>query len=328
MEDLSGNVARDTKIANHWRKIKRSGWTLLLVGELGNIVSLRLPKALVATLAVALGTMFAFAAVAMVTYYGTRSENITLRNDLDNVKADLVAANKAKDGAVVRLMLLEAEVKPDNKSEQHKEKAELASVVTDTKDASSNAKPDSKKDESVSHNKPQPVIAEAITPSAPPPAGTRDAAAKEAKPEKAPLVDKETDSGGPAETASFDNSITVEGLEIWPTPDGTSVKFQFSLRNIDPENKKIRGHTFVVLEAEEGSDEPTRVSPWTPLKDGRPSMFKRGQYFGIAQFKYVRGRFPDMRDVKRFKTATIYVYSESGKLLVEEVYELDKILRS
>lgn len=328
MEDLSRNVEQDRKIANHLRKTKRSGWTLLLVGELGNIVSLRLPKALVVTLAAALGTMFAFAVFAMVTYYGTRSENITLKNGLDDVKADLVAANKAKDGALVRLMLLEAKVKPDKKSEQHKEKAKLAPVVTHTKDASSNARPDSKKDESASHNKPQPVISEAITPSAPPPtAGTKHAAAKEAKPEEDPLVDEETDSGGPAETGSFEG-ITVEAAEIWPTPDGTSVKFQFSLRNIDPENRKIRGHTFVVLEAEEGSDEPARVSPWTPLKDGRPSMFKRGQYFGIARFKYVKGRFPDMRDVQRFKTATIYVYSESGKLLVEEVYELDKILRS
>lgn len=328
MEDLSRNVAQDAKIANHQRSAKRSAWTLLLVGELGKIVSFPLSKALVVTLAAVLSTTFAFVVFAMISYYRIRSENITLRNDLDDVKADLVVANKAKEGALVRLMLLEPKIEPDKKLKQHSKKDKLASVSADIKDTPRKAKPDKKRDASVSDKKPQLAISEAAKPPAAASEGTQDAVPKAVKPEKETSIDEATDTTDePVEAASFEG-IAVEGPEIWPTAEGTAVKFKFSLRNIDPEGKKIRGHTFVVLEPEEGSNEPARVSPWSPLQDGKPTMFKRGQYFGIARFKYVGGTFPDMQDVQRFKTATIYVYSESGELLVQEVYEVDKILRS
>jgi hypothetical protein len=265
---------------------------------------------------------------ATISYYRIRSENITLRNDFDDVKADLVMTNKAKEGALVRLMLLEPKTKPDKKLKQRNKKKQLASVSADIKDPPRKAKPDKKRDASVSEKKPQRVISAAAKPPAAASEGTQDAVPKAVKPEKETSIDEATDTTDePVETASFD-SISVEGPEIWPTAEGTAVKFKFSLRNIDPEGNKIRGHTFVVLEPEEGSNEPPRVSPWAPLQDGKPTIFKRGQYFGIARFKYVGGTFPDIQDVRRFKTATIYVYSESGKLLVQEVYELDKILRS
>jgi hypothetical protein len=265
---------------------------------------------------------------ATISYYRIRSENITLRNDFDGVKADLVMTNKAKEGALVRLMLLEPKTKPDKKLKQRNKKKKLASVSADIKDPPRKAKPDKKRDASVSEKKPQRVISEAAKPPAAASEDTQDAVAKAVKPEKETSIDEATDiTDEPVGTASFD-SISVEGPEIWPTAEGTAVKFKFSLRNIDPEGNKIRGHTFVVLEPEEGSNEPPRVSPWAPLQDGKPTIFKRGQYFGISRFKYVGGTFPDIQDVRRFKTATIYVYSESGKLLVQEVYELDRILRS
>ena len=326
MEDLSRNVAQDAKIADHRRSVKRSAWTLILVGELGKIVSFRLSKPLLVGFTLCFAAICYFVVFATISYYRIRSENITLRNDFDDVKADLVMTNKAKEGALVRLMLLEPKTKPDKKLKQRNKKKKLASVSADIKDAPRKAKPDKKRDASVSDKKPQLIISEAAKPPAAASEGTQGAVPKEVKPQQETSIDEATDTA-PVETASFEG-ISVEGPEIWPTAEGTAVKFKFSLRNIDPEGKKIRGHTFVVLEPEEGSKEPARVSPWSPLQDGKPTMFKRGQYFGIARFKYVGGTFPDMQDVQRFKTATIYVYSESGELLVQEVYEVDKILRS
>jgi len=80
-----------------------------LVGALGNIVSFRLTKTLVVILTSGLTAILAFVVFATFSYYGVRTENKELRKDLDKVEADLVAANKAKELALVRLTLLEAE---------------------------------------------------------------------------------------------------------------------------------------------------------------------------------------------------------------------------
>jgi hypothetical protein len=122
--------------------------------------------------------------------------------------------------------------------------------------------------------------------------------------------------------------LEVDKLQIWKTAGQRSIKFQFSLKNVSATGEKIKGYTFVVLKPVEGSTEPARGSPWTPLENGKPAIFKRGQYFSIARFKYVRGSMPQIQDVNRFETATIFVYTELGELLLEKVFYVDDILKS
>jgi len=122
--------------------------------------------------------------------------------------------------------------------------------------------------------------------------------------------------------------ILVKHLEIWQEPGDNAFKFQFALNKVDDESGRIAGHTFVVLKPEEGSREPVRAFPWSPMKDGKPAIFKRGQYFSISRFKFVRGKLTDVSTMNRFKTATVYVYSDTGDLLAEKVFEVGKILRS
>jgi hypothetical protein len=90
----------------------------------------------------------------------------------------------------------------------------------------------------------------------------------------------------------------------------------------------IKGYTFVALGPGEGGDEPIRIAPWSPLKDGEPSLVKRGQYFGISRFKLVRGTLPDIVDVTRFEHAIVYVYSDTGILLHKQAWPVDDVLRS
>jgi hypothetical protein len=158
-------------------------------------------------------------------------------------------------------------------------------------------------------------------------AGTEGAGAAEAK-TVAKAAPVHVGESYEATEAVSSKSILVENLQVWPKAEDYSVRFQFDLKNMDPEGRKINGYAFVVFEPEEGSQEPLRASPWTPLKEGRPTIYKRGQYFSIARFKLVRGRVPQIQDVGRFKTATVYVYSETGSLLLEKVYEVDDIVRS
>jgi hypothetical protein len=90
----------------------------------------------------------------------------------------------------------------------------------------------------------------------------------------------------------------------------------------------IKGYTFVALGPGQQSDEVVRIAPWSPLKNGEPSLVKRGQYFGISRYKFVRGTLPDIVDVTRFENATIFVYSHAGQLLNKKTWLVEDILRS
>jgi len=348
MEDPPANVTKDSEGASPWhRAIRFRSWTLLLIGELGRMVSLRLTIPLVAALAAGVAVVLAFVVFSTVSYFAVRTENTALKRDLGAVRADLVAADKAKERALVRLMVLEEDAKPHKKDKQ-----------------------DHKQDKPASHEKPTILVSQARRAPAPPSADTRsDPSQKEPRekestpsPDKKPALQKPQAAQPPPSPASASadtpgaaveettmvakappvhageskeatdtissESLLVEKLQVWPEAGKHAVKFQFDLKNTDPVGRKITGYAFVVFKPEEGSQEPLRASPWTPLKDGRPTIYKRGQFFSIARFKLVRGRVPQIQDLKRFKTATVYVYSEAGSLVLEKVYAVEDILGS
>lgn len=289
MENLPGDMAQDSKITRHRpQSAEPRSWTLLLVGALGNIISFRLTKTLVVILTGGLTAIFAFVVFATFSYYGMRTENKELRKDLDKVEADLVAANKAKELALVRLILLGAE------GERGEEPVQISQL----------------------EGSPAPPIQD-----------TKEAVSKVVKPITKPSPPQVTETAQAQEPASSE-SLLIEKFQIWKDAESDSVRFKFSLTNIDPHGRRIKGYTFVVLKPEKGFREPFRVSPWTSLEDGRPALFKKGQYFSIARFKFVAGTFLGVETVEPFETATIYVYSETGDLMVEQVYRVDKILRA
>jgi hypothetical protein len=41
----------------------------------------------------------------------------------------------------------------------------------------------------------------------------------------------------------------------------------------------------------------------------------------------VRGTFPDVSAIDHYATVTVYVYSKTGDLFVEEVFEVSKVLQ-
>ena len=212
--------------------------------------------------------------------------------------ADLVVANKAKERALVRLMVLEG-----------------------------GGKPDEKKPEPPPTQKPPEEMPQAEPPPAPIGEGTKDLASEAVEPVT------ESPSTKPAESAQASQPVpservSVEKLEIRHMVEGHLWEYQFIVKNIDPQGSKLKGYTFIVLEPQEGSEEPPAVSPFTPLKAGRPTIFKKGQYFSIARFKPVKGNFPGAEAIDPFETATVYVYSETGGLLLEQVFHVDEILKS
>lgn len=324
-------------------------WTLLVVGELGHVASFRVTVPWVAVLITGVAVVVACVAFATVSYYAVGRENRALKKHRDELRAALMAADKAKETALVRLMVLEGKTKPEKKEKQkkkkdkpapHKRPSLLASKAkkppapapkkTETSEAPSQGKPIKKENKTALHEKTLKETSRVATAPAGSVSATGKAQGAAAEETKAPAEAPPTPSGESHEGtgAMSSESLLVENLQVWTRSEDDSVRFQFDLKNMDSMGRKINGYAFVVFKPEEGSQEPLRASPWTPLEDGKPTIYKRGQYFSIARFKLVRGRMPQIRDVGRFKTATIYVYSETGSLLLEKEHEVNDIVRS
>ncbi len=330
MEDLSRNLAQGSQVKSPGRTHKEPRrWTVLLIGDLGKITSFHVGKPLVLSLTACLCVILGLVTYSVVSYNSVRLENTRLIKDLDTLRAQLETAENAKEKALVGLMVLEDSVKQTARkagpASDRKTKG-AASKVTKPKPAATKAA------KAKAPKTPKPAAtktAKAEAPETPKPAATKTAKAEAPETPKPAAVASlptraEEDRIGPPVSPA---GIIVKNLEIWQEPDDNAFKFQFALKNVDREGARIAGHTFVVLKPEEGSREPVRAFPWSPMKDGKPAIFKRGQFFSIARFKFVRGTLTDVSTIIRFKTAIVYVYSDTGGLLVEKVFEVDKILR-
>jgi hypothetical protein len=331
MENTSRDLAHDSKVKSpdRWHKVPKC-WTLLLVGDLGKIATFHIGKPLFIGLIASLSVILAVVIYSVVSYSSVRLENRRLRKDLDTLRAELETSEKAKEKALVSSMVLKDGVKQtdrrDGPTSDRETKDVVSKVRTPSRAATNTA--EAKAPETPS---PAPTnTAEAKAPETPSPAPTNTAEAKASETSSpAPTASQPTraekDNLAPPVSAA---SILVKNFEIWQMADGNAFKFRFALKNVDHERGRIAGHTFIVLRPEEGSQEPVRAFPWSPLQDGKPAIFKKGQYFSITSFKFVSGTLTDVSTIKRFKTATVYVYSDTGDPLVEEVFEVGDILRS
>jgi hypothetical protein len=225
------------------------------------------------------------------------SENKTLRKDLGSRMAELERAEADREKALVRLMLLQ-------ESGKQTEKETASTADQESKDVAPKVENSSRRaDES-----PDVEASEEPGPPAPTPQPV------EPEEQKPPV---------------FEAKISVENLEIWREQGDNALKFQFVVKNANPESGKVAGYTFLVLTSHEGSiNVPLRVFPQTRLEYGKPSNFKTGQYFSISRYKFVRGTLSDVNMISRYGTAIIYAYSATGDLLVDKVFEISKVFRS
>jgi hypothetical protein len=298
MENLAKQLARDSKIPRRRPRAKASklSTTILMVGGAGDVLSFSMTKLLVVAVIACLTTI-AFVVFSLFSYHAILKENRGLKDELNQVKLKLVTAQGDKEKAFRRLMILEAESRLDKK------KNDYASIQN-----------------------PAARISQVAKPYAPRSENTTEAIAKTLDPVGKGSEARTREVSDPVKSV-FAKSVAVEKFEIWQAEQGDSLKFRFTLKNIDQRHRKVKGYTFVVLKPETGSQEPVIAYPQTPMKDGKPAVFDKGEYFSIARFKPVFGSFSGIEAVGHFKTATVYIYSNNGSILVEKVYEVDKVFR-
>ncbi len=291
-------VSDNAKIRTQSPSSKDTGsWTVLVIGELGNILSFAVTKRLIIGLGVGVVGLLAFGILSSLHYFGMRSQTNMLKSDLAKMEAELAAANKARETALVRLSVLESGAEPGEKATEPSSQPQPAPETPHKGETATPRTEDAK-----------PVVSSGAKPVAETPS------------------DKRTQPSQPTRPVSS-RGVSIETLEMWQEVDEPTVRFQFILKNTDSEGRRVKGYTFVALRPAEGMHKSAAVFPSALLKEGKPSPFEKGQYFSILRFKSVTGGFPHTQGFEGFERATVYVYSGTGELLLEEAYSLERIRR-
>lgn len=118
--------------------------------------------------------------------------------------------------------------------------------------------------------------------------------------------------------------VFVEDFKLRKDPATNQVRYNFILKNKRPRKEAVSGYTFVLLKPVKGDPTSWRASSKRNLENGKPKHFKEGQLFSIARFKIVQGYVKNTESIDYWEEAVVLVYSSSGELILEKVFEYQK----
>jgi hypothetical protein len=256
-------------------------WTLLFIGNHGRTITLKRFKDIVIISVMVLAVSIAVSAGLFVWNQKIIMNNHDLKDDLKNLNERIDALRHDNDILMTRLVLAESRVQESLSAQTEKPAADQTSDPTQ-------AAP--KSDDTAN-----PVAVKKSEPPAP----------KQAEPQQSSTpIDAEL-------------SVAIEKFNVLNHTDDQRLKVIFKLKNTSPNSQKVSGHVFVVLKGEQTSWLPI---PWTSLVDGRPNGKQRGHSFGINYFKTMRLSTRSPKFPEKFETASLYVFTRQGKLLLEKAY--------
>lgn len=285
MENIQRNLEKEVARVSSPRPPKKvKQWTLLLVGDHGEIISIRRGK----SLAIWLGLVLFIGVVALVClglfYKSTLKENKRLKQALADSQQQVRTLRNKHDILMARLVIAESAVKATPTKMQGKQPVK---------------KPP---------GKPKPERAD-TTP-------TATLSRKQPEKKSSPPVPASSVSAPKSPVVAVDNFTTTY------EPDSKILTVQFKIVNTTLPAQPVSGHTFVILKPDNAKEEKWTVLPSVALIAGKPSLIKRGQAFLISRFRNVKFKVKDQTDSTRFKKATVMIYSPEGKLLLEKNFPL------
>jgi hypothetical protein len=271
-------------------KSKRPGrdrrWTLLFIGDHGNVITLKWFKSII----LATGILFFVAIGAVVVLFFMNKEMLAekqgFRKRIENFQNKIQTLRHEKEILMARLVLAESKVK-ENAPKSQQPQAEL-----NTDDQIAPQSQTDSKIETMAVSKKMPSVPE-TTP-----------------PQSAPLEPLDSEP-------VF--SVAVENFKVSRVWGSTNVNAEFKIKNTSPESQKVSGHAVVILKGDDLPKHKWLVIPAVDLVGDRPSG-KRGKRFSIQRFRTMRftARTPD--DSGEFQTAAVYVFLTTGELVLQQEF--------
>ena len=285
MEDIQRKLEKDViRLTSSKPKKRKRRWTLLLVGNDGKTITVRLFKTLVVFFLI---VMFSAVAAALSFYYLYKDEkkaNRRLESTISTHQQYLISLRNRKDVLMARLLVTESKLKERSSK---------------TRMPEAQAKPE----EAVENN-------EAV--------GTGESAASVSEPVKE--QSGKAIAGNQVEEPAI---VGVEDLAVSFDSYTDSLRVNFIIKKTDPQLTNVSGRTLVVLKPDAIHHENWVSLPSVELISGRPSRKDRGRYFSISRFKHITLEATGLNVPAPFKYATIYVFSPDGEQLMEENFSIE-----
>jgi hypothetical protein len=214
-------------------------------------------------------------------------EKLKLESDLGILRKELTDLRHEKDILMTRLVLAESKVEQDLVGATQEQLVE----------------------EATDQNKEDP--GEKL-PAAEPEVKTREAPAQK------PAEPKENNE--PSESGL---SVAIEDFKISNSSGGNRLRIQFKIKNTSPNSQRVAGHAIVVLKGEQLKKSSWMAVPGMPLVEGKPSGRHRGYAFEINYFRTMRFSTASPMYPEKYNTATVYVFTSSGELLLEQDFAVE-----
>ena len=286
MENLQGNLEKVVKSMSLTKQSKRSdSWILLAIGDHGKTISIGRLKGLVFALVLTVVIVTVSVSYLLIIAKSLSKENEGLRSALDASKKQVAALREEKDILMVRLVLAESGVEDKLAGTGEEQTGETSGGLPD-KSASVETMPD-----------PADVDKTVLL------TGEKQ-------------LEEETALAIPAKLSE----ASIEDFVVLFEPGSNILKAQFKIINTSSNSQPLSGHAFVILKDDDVDESRWLIFPRVALASGKPSLYKRGQYFSIYRFKTVKFKARDETEPKRFKNAIVLVYSVKGDLLLEKSY--------
>lgn len=124
------------------------------------------------------------------------------------------------------------------------------------------------------------------------------------------------------QTAGSDQSepvfkVDVDDFIVFHEPDINMLRVEYKVRNIGSKEQPVSGKTVVVLKNTDEAQSKWLPLPSVPLVSGKPTG-QWGRSFSIFNFRTMRFKVNDQPGPDQFNTATVFVYSLTGDLLLEK----------
>jgi len=115
-------------------------------------------------------------------------------------------------------------------------------------------------------------------------------------------------------------TVDIEDLKI--RRDGRTVDVTFRIVNRQSDEEPVGGYIFVLASAADSDQSEVWVYPSSPLKDGFPADYSKGQRFLIERFKTVRSQYTLSKSVNKPLVLKILVYARNGTLILTKVVQV------
>ncbi|MFC1812838.1 hypothetical protein ACFL03_09105 [Thermodesulfobacteriota bacterium] len=116
--------------------------------------------------------------------------------------------------------------------------------------------------------------------------------------------------------------VDVDSFKTSLEPYSNTLNVEFALKKIGSDSDSISGYAFVVLKNTESNQDQWLTFPSANFVSGRPSPVKRGQYFSIARFKWMKFEIDNPADIRRYEFATVFVFASEGALLMKKDFPI------